>query len=74
MLEDAVIQELHESREAHAKSFNYDVKAIVADLKVKEAALAHRLVQRPIKRRQEVKGGPLTNTGQAGSFYTTPLI
>jgi hypothetical protein len=55
MLEDAVIQELHESREAHAKSFNYDVKAIVADLKVKEAALAHRLVQRPIKRRQEVR-------------------
>lgn len=56
MLEDAVIKELHESREAHARSFNYDVKAIVADLKLKEASLAHRLVQRPIKRRQEVKG------------------
>jgi len=58
MLKDAVIKELHESREAHARSFNYDVKAIVADLKIKEVALAHRLVQRPIKRRQEVKSSP----------------
>lgn len=58
MLEDAVIKELHDGREAHAKSFNYDVTAIVADLKRKEATLAHRLVQRPIKRHQkEIPGG-----------------
>jgi hypothetical protein len=54
MLEDAVIQELHESREVHAKRFNYDIKAIMADLKAKETSLAPRLVQRPIKRRLEV--------------------
>ena len=36
MWKDPIIEELHQIREAHAKRFNYDMRAIYEDLKAKE--------------------------------------
>jgi len=38
MWEDEILEELHQIREEHAKSFNYDFKAIFADWLQKQAA------------------------------------
>lgn len=44
MWEDPILQELHQIREEHAKSFNYDFKAIFADWKRKESENGTNLV------------------------------
>ncbi len=44
MWEDEVLEELHKIREEHAKSFNYDFKAIFADWKKRQAASGRKLV------------------------------
>ncbi|BAZ20210.1 hypothetical protein NIES4073_10860 [Kalymmatonema gypsitolerans NIES-4073] len=44
MWEDEVLEELHRIREEHAKSFNYDFKAIFADWQKKQAASGKKLV------------------------------
>ena len=44
MWEDEILEELHRIREEHAKSFNYDFKAIFADLQKKQAASGRKLV------------------------------
>ena len=37
MWKDEIVEEIHQIREAYAKSFNYDLDAIFADLRKKEA-------------------------------------
>jgi hypothetical protein len=44
MWEDPILEELHRIREEHAKSFNYDFKAIFADWQKRQAASGKKLV------------------------------
>ncbi len=44
MWEDEILQEIHQIREEHARSFNYDFKAIFADWQKKQAMSGRELV------------------------------
>jgi hypothetical protein len=44
MWTDEIVEEIHQIREAYAKSFNYDLDAIFADLRKKEAESGRELV------------------------------
>lgn len=44
MWEDPILEELHRLREEHAKSFNYDFKAIFADWQKKQVKSGKKLV------------------------------
>ncbi len=44
MWEDEILQEIHRIREEHAKSFNYDFKAIFADWQKKQAESGREVV------------------------------
>ncbi|WP_181280715.1 hypothetical protein [Aphanothece hegewaldii] len=44
MWEDELLEELHKIREKHAKSFNYDFKAIFADWQKKQATSGKQLI------------------------------
>jgi hypothetical protein len=50
MWEDPILEELHRIREEHAKSFNYDFKAIFADWQKRQAASGKKLVSLQPKR------------------------
>lgn len=45
MWEDPLVEEVHRTRERLAAQFNYDVHAIVADLRQRQEALGHKLVR-----------------------------
>ena len=51
MWEDEVLEELHKIREEHAKSFNYDFKAIFADWQRRQVASGRKLVSLQLKQR-----------------------
>jgi len=51
MWEDPIVAEVHRTRERLAAEFNYDVKAIFADLRKRQVSLGARLVA-PKKRAQ----------------------
>lgn len=69
MWEDPIVEEVHRTREKLAAAFNFDVKAIFADLRQRQASLGARLV--PQKKRakptEEVDRGR-----QFGSAGSTP--
>ncbi len=44
MWEDKILEEIHRIREEHAKSFNYDFKAIFADWQKKQAESGREVV------------------------------
>jgi hypothetical protein len=44
MWEDPIVAEVHRTREKLAAEFNYDVKAIFADLRKRQASLGARLI------------------------------
>ena len=50
MWEDPILEELHRIREEHAKSFDYDFKAIFADWQKRQAASGKKLVSLQPKR------------------------
>lgn len=50
MWEDSILEGLHQVREEHAKSFNYDFKAIFADWQKRQAASGKNLVSLHPKR------------------------
>ena len=50
MRDDPIVQEIRKIREAHAARFNFDLKAICADLKQKERDCGHPVVSYPPKR------------------------
>jgi hypothetical protein len=55
MWEDPILEELHRIREEHAKSFNYDFKAIFADWRKRQAASGKKLVSlRPKQRSNNI--------------------
>ena len=47
MMEDAIIEELHKFREEWAAEFNYDIHAIVADLRRKREEEGWQVVTLP---------------------------
>ncbi|MGB2930039.1 MAG: hypothetical protein WBB70_14135 [Desulfobacterales bacterium] len=56
MQKSTIVEEIRNIREAHAAKFNYDLKAICADLKKKEKECGHPVVSLPAKRRLKATG------------------
>jgi hypothetical protein len=50
MWTDPIVEELHKTREKHAKTFQYDLKAMFDDLKKHEQQSGMTYVSLPIKR------------------------
>lgn len=50
MLTDEIVEEIQKIREEYAKSFNYDLDAIFADLQKKQAESGREVVKLPPKR------------------------
>jgi hypothetical protein len=44
MWKDEIVEDIHQIREAYAKSFNYDLDAIFADLRKKQAESGREVV------------------------------
>jgi hypothetical protein len=44
MMQDSIIEELHQIREQLAKEFNYDVFAIIADARARQTQTGHPVV------------------------------
>ncbi len=51
MWKDEVLEEIYRIREEHAKSFNYDLKAICNDLRKKESTSGRQIISIPLKPR-----------------------
>jgi hypothetical protein len=49
MWKDEILEEIHKYREEYAKSFNYDLHAIVEDLRSKQAARVKQIISKPLK-------------------------
>ena len=47
MWDDSIVDEVRKVRDAHAKIFNYDLQAIVADLKKQQEASGNKFVTLP---------------------------
>lgn len=50
MKNDPIVEEIHKIREAYAATFNFDLKAIFADLKAKERQSSRLVVKRAPER------------------------
>jgi len=50
MWNDPIVEEVRKVRTAHAKKFNYDLEAIVADLKKQQKASKRKFVTLPPKK------------------------
>ena len=50
MTDDPIVAEIRRVREAHAAKFDYDLHAIVADLKAKQQGGGRKVVSLPAKR------------------------
>lgn len=44
MLRDAIVEEIHRTREEYSRSFNHDLKAIFADLQKQQAESGREVV------------------------------
>jgi hypothetical protein len=55
MWEDPIVAEVHRTRQKLAAEFNFDVKAIFADLRKRQAALGPRLVPQKNEPNQRLK-------------------
>ncbi len=51
MKTDPIIKEIHKIRQEHAKRFNYDLEAIVNDLKKQEKKSRRKFISLPIKKK-----------------------
>ena len=50
MWNDPIVEEVRKARDEHAKKFNYDLQAIVAELKKQQNASKHKFVTLPPKK------------------------
>ena len=50
MWNDPIVDEVRKVRDTHAKKLNYDLQAIVADLKKQQNASKHKFVTLPPKK------------------------
>ncbi len=62
MWEDPIVADVHRTREKLAAEYNFDVKAIFADLRRRQVSLGGRLV------RQKKRGEPTTEVDRGGHF------
>jgi hypothetical protein len=66
MWEDPIVAEVHRIRHELAEKFNFDVSAIVADIRGRQSALGSRLVS-PAKTAEQVaapdRGGTMPSLG-----------
>lgn len=69
MWEDPIVAEVHRIREKLAAEYNFDVKAIFADLRKRQASLVARLV--PQKKRAEPTA-EANRSRHSGSPVSTP--
>lgn len=53
MLTNEILEEIHQFREAHAKSFNYDVAAMFADWRKRQAQSGRHTVALPPKKKSK---------------------
>ncbi|WP_009633251.1 hypothetical protein [Synechocystis sp. PCC 7509] len=53
MWQDEIVEEIHQIREAYAKSFNYDLDAIFEDLRKKETESGREVVR--LSRKRDLK-------------------
>ena len=56
MLADPVVEEVRRVRQEYARQFNYDLRAIAADLRRQEQDHSERLVSFPAKSPRKEKG------------------
>lgn len=49
MWKDEILEEIHKIREEHAKSFNYDLRAICDDLRRKQSESGRQIISQPLK-------------------------
>jgi hypothetical protein len=56
VIEDAIVREIRDIREAHTARFNYELSAIFADLKKKEEHCGHPVVSFQHRRREKRTG------------------
>jgi hypothetical protein len=59
-MKDSIIAEIRHIRDIHAKRFNYDVNAILSDLKerqIQSGRKAMSLPYKPVKRKNRKDGG-----------------
>jgi hypothetical protein len=50
MWNDPIVEEVRKARDEHAKKFNYNLEAIVADLKKQQKSSKHTFVTLPPKK------------------------
>ena len=50
MFRDEIVEEIHRIREEYSRSFNHDLKAIVADLQKQQTESGREIVSLPRKR------------------------
>ncbi len=58
MAEDPIVSEVRKIRDQLARHFNFDLKAIFADLREKQSSLGSRLVRRPKRAKAEQVDAP----------------
>jgi hypothetical protein len=63
MWKDEVLEEIYRIREEHAKSFNYDLRAICDDLRKKQVASGRQVISAPLKSRRQPYDTSLNSTG-----------
>lgn len=55
MWKDEILEEIHKYREEHAKSFNYDIKAIFKDLQSKPVPSGAKVISIPLKKANAIQ-------------------
>ena len=58
MAEDPIVSEVRKIRDQLARQFNFDLKAIFADLRERQSSLGSRLVRRPKRAKAEQATAP----------------
>jgi hypothetical protein len=66
MSTNPIIDEIHRIREAHAKRFNYDIDAIFADLRRRDAECKNLSKLKPVKPRRALE------VAEPPAAYVTP--
>jgi hypothetical protein len=67
MWEDPIVAEVHRIREQLAAQFDFDVKAMFADMRKRQAALGSRLVSRSQSAEQAAEADRSRDSGSSGS-------
>ena len=67
MWEDPIVAEVHRTREKLAAEFNYDVKAIFADLRKRQVSLGARLIAPKKKAEPTAEADRGRHAGSSGS-------